>query len=103
MEDSRIAEFIECDCGCLEHVMRLVSFSSEHTKEIFVSVVLRSHSDSFFMKLKAAFKYLFNKDCMYGNSDEWIFGEEEQRKITEFFNRTQKRAKSFEGEGFVKR
>lgn len=83
--DERDHEYFRCDCSSPEHHF-VLSFDREE-REMYVEIFL-TNSDSFWVRLKRAFKYLF---CLppypYGHYDTILLDGE---KIEHLFNCTKR-------------
>lgn len=66
-----------CTCSHLSHVVR---FTRNEDGEVIAEVSL-SHEKSFWRRLRAAWRYLFNDVCGYGDCAEVYLKPEDLKKI----------------------
>lgn len=78
-------EYVECACGCGEHLLRFTWESDPNWPEVFVDVRL-DHNYSFFKRLWAGIKYIFGHKSRYGQFDEVILDNEQVKQLRDFCN-----------------
>ncbi len=69
-------KFIICSCSSLEH--QIMFWKDEN--ELYIEIHL-SNRDNFFKRLWYGLKYAFGYKCRYGNWDEFLFDDINQKEL----------------------
>ena len=79
-----IRKYLTCDCGSLEHTLRISYF--EEDPDLYIETFLY-RPNTFLKRLWVAIKYVFkNKECKYGQTSEFIMNESQAKEFNTFLS-----------------
>lgn len=77
-------EFFICQCNNIEHQMVFRYFKDDDFGDVYVTIHLVP--DSFWKRIKNAFKYIFGYKSKYGDFDEFILKPTDADRLQEIVN-----------------
>lgn len=77
-------EFFICQCNNVEHQMIFRYFKDDNFGDVYVTIHLVP--DSFWKRIKNAFKYIFGYKSKYGDFDEFILKPTDADRLQEIVN-----------------
>lgn len=77
-------EFFICQCNNVEHQMVFRYFKDDDFGDVYVTIHLVP--DSFWKRIKNAFKYIFGYKSKYGDFDEFILKPTDADRLQEIVN-----------------
>jgi len=83
-EDLTDTEYFECDCGDMDHILR-VSYFKDEPEEMYVEIHLRQKT--FLRRLWQAVKYAFGFRSRFGDFDEFLWRPETAKEYRAFIDR----------------